>query len=415
MREKNDRADAVSEPTNHLDVASVAALRAQLLALRDCTLARVFPLFPFAVPLSQVLCSFSLQVLVSHDPVFCEAVATDVLYFAEQQLTPYDSWASFVAARPDALLADRSPNGGCSPSVESSPLPADAGAGTAASAPSHPHPPLPPLPPPHQNGLGHTHNPVFTHFSFPDPGALDGVKSRNKVVLRAADVTFTHAGAKAPTLRNVRVRVCLASRVAICGANGAGKSTLLKLLVGEIQLDARESAGGGGELSRHHSLRCAFVSQHALHHLEDSLGDTPVAYMQRRFAAGRDAEDLAKSTLKLTEEEEAARKARGGIEAVIGRRQHGKARARRATRDERVAAHVVLMCFAQELFYEVRKAGRKNDKDNTWEPLSVRPFVPHPHPPLLSKSSPNPPSPFSSFCAPCHRTSKSWCWTTTSD
>ena len=126
------------------------------------------------------------------------------------------------------------------------------------------------------------------------------------------------------------------------GANGAGKTTLLRLLVGE----APPPAEGCGTLWRHESLRVAYVAQHALHHLEAAQAQTPVAYIQERFARGRDAEDLKKSTLALTPEERAMSEARGGVAAVQGRRLQNK-----------------------ELFYEVRKTGRP-EKDNSWEPLS---------------------------------------------
>lgn len=178
-------------------------------------------------------------------------------------------------------------------------------------------------------------------FSLPDPGPLDGVKTRNKVILRATDVAYSYPGAKAAALKHVSIRLCLASRVAIVGANGAGKTTLLKMLVGES-----EPTPGVGELWKHHNLRISYVAQHSMHHLEEQQGVTPLEYIQTRFSQGRDREDMLKATIQLTAEEEAERAKRGAVEAVVGRRLTGK-----------------------ELFYEVRKAGRR-EKDNTWEPLA---------------------------------------------
>lgn len=79
---------------------------------------------------------------------------------------------------------------------------------------------------------------------------------------------------------------------------------------------------------------------------------TPVEYIQTRFAAGRDAEDRHKSTIALTAEEQALSAARGGVEAICGRRLQGGT-----------------------LMYEVKKQGRPA-KDNSWEPLSFLQAMP---------------------------------------
>merc|ERR1712178_173739 len=70
-------------------------------------------------------------------------------------------------------------------------------------------------------------------FAFPDPGAMEGVKSRSKVVLRMNNVTFTYPTKDKPTIMDVSLTVSQVSRVAVIGANGAGKSTAIKVLVGE--------------------------------------------------------------------------------------------------------------------------------------------------------------------------------------
>lgn len=56
------------------------------------------------------------------------------------------------------------------------------------------------------------------------------------------------------------------------GPNGAGKSTLIKLLIGELA----PSNYGVAQMWRHHDLRVAYVAQHAFHHLESHLEETPV-------------------------------------------------------------------------------------------------------------------------------------------
>merc|ERR1719198_1389437 len=65
-------------------------------------------------------------------------------------------------------------------------------------------------------------------FTFPDPGALEGVKSRSKVILRMNNVTFQYPTKDKPTIMDVSLTVSQCSRVAVIGANGAGKSTAIK-------------------------------------------------------------------------------------------------------------------------------------------------------------------------------------------
>merc|ERR1711870_160548 len=70
-------------------------------------------------------------------------------------------------------------------------------------------------------------------FSFPEPGPMEGVKSRSKVILRMTNVTFQYPTKDKPTIFDVNLTVSQVSRVAVIGANGAGKSTAIKVLVGE--------------------------------------------------------------------------------------------------------------------------------------------------------------------------------------
>merc|ERR1719454_661634 len=70
-------------------------------------------------------------------------------------------------------------------------------------------------------------------FTFPEPGAMEGIKSRSKTVLKMTDVTFQYPTKDKPTIMNVNLTVSQVSRVAVIGANGAGKSTAIKVLVGE--------------------------------------------------------------------------------------------------------------------------------------------------------------------------------------
>merc|ERR1711957_1115920 len=139
-------------------------------------------------------------------------------------------------------------------------------------------------------------------FSFPQPGPIEGVKSKGKALMKMSKCTFTYPVNETPTLFDISVQVSLSSRVACVGENGAGKSTMIKLLVGEIEPQE-------GNVWKHPNARVAYVAQHAFHHIEDHLSKTPNEYIRWRFAnGGEDKESLVKVTLQFTEDEIALQK-----------------------------------------------------------------------------------------------------------
>jgi len=134
-------------------------------------------------------------------------------------------------------------------------------------------------------------------WKFPEPGYLEGVKTKDKAILKMQKVDFKYPTSEKQTLADVTIYVSLSSRVAVLGANGAGKSTMIKLLTGELLPDK-------GLVWKHPNLRLAYVAQHAFHHLEKHLEETPSEYIQWRFATGEDREAEEKATAKISEEEE---------------------------------------------------------------------------------------------------------------
>merc|ERR1711981_1316466 len=135
---------------------------------------------------------------------------------------------------------------------------------------------------------------------FPTPGALDGVKSRGRTILKMNDVTFKYPGRPHNVVENISLTVCMASRVAVIGANGAGKSTAIKLLIGELKPEQ-------GAIWRHQNMRLAYVAQHAFHHLERHLDKTAVNYILWRFAGNDDRESLENQSKEINVDEEALR------------------------------------------------------------------------------------------------------------
>jgi len=134
-------------------------------------------------------------------------------------------------------------------------------------------------------------------FRFPQPGPIEGVKSKGKALMKITNSTYTYPCNDKPTLFDISVQVSLSSRVACVGENGAGKSTMIKLLVGEIEPQT-------GDVWKHPNARIAYVAQHAFHHIENHLTKTPNEYIRWRYAnQGEDKESLVKVTMQFSDEE----------------------------------------------------------------------------------------------------------------
>jgi len=134
-------------------------------------------------------------------------------------------------------------------------------------------------------------------FIFPKPGFLEGVKNKDKAIVKANNCHFTYPNTDRQIIAGASIQLSLSSRVACLGPNGAGKSTFIKLLTGEAEPDI-------GTVWKHPNMRYAYVAQHAFHHVEQHLEKTPNEYIRWRFQTGEDKENLTKVTAQYTEEEE---------------------------------------------------------------------------------------------------------------
>jgi len=139
-------------------------------------------------------------------------------------------------------------------------------------------------------------------FNFPQPGPIQGIKSKGKALMKMTHCDFTYPGNEKPTLYDITIQVSLASRVACVGENGAGKSTMIKVLTGEVVPQT-------GDVWSHPNARVAYVAQHAFHHIENHLDKTPNEYIRWRYANnGEDKESLVKMAMQFTPEEEKLQK-----------------------------------------------------------------------------------------------------------
>merc|ERR1711966_25568 len=188
-------------------------------------------------------------------------------------------------------------------------------------------------------------------FRFPQPGPIEGVKSKGKALMKMSDCTFTYPVNDKPTLFDISIQVSLSSRVACVGENGAGKSTMIKLLVGEIEPQE-------GSVWKHPNARIAYVAQHAFHHIEAHLTKTPNEYIRWRYANdGEDKESLVKVTMQFTDEEEKLQKTPFEIQFVD--EESGK-----ITKVKKVVAELVggrKQNKSKDYEYEVKYAGSTVD------------------------------------------------------
>ena len=136
-------------------------------------------------------------------------------------------------------------------------------------------------------------------FAFPEPGFLEGVKTKAKAILRATNMSFQYASTPKPQLSEITFQCSLSSRIAVIGPNGAGKSTLVNVLTGEL-------IPTGGEIYQHENIRIAYIKQHAFAHIDNHLDKTPSEYIQWRFQTGEDRETMDRANKVVTEEDEKA-------------------------------------------------------------------------------------------------------------
>jgi elongation factor 3 len=136
-------------------------------------------------------------------------------------------------------------------------------------------------------------------FKFPEPGFLEGVKTKAKAIVRVSNMSFQYPGTPRPQLSNITFQCSLGSRIAVIGPNGAGKSTLVNILTGEL-------IPTEGEVYQHENIRIAYIKQHAFAHIDDHLDKTPSEYIQWRFQTGEDRETMDRANKIVTDEDEKA-------------------------------------------------------------------------------------------------------------
>ncbi|KAK4554019.1 translational elongation factor EF-1 alpha [Recurvomyces mirabilis] len=136
-------------------------------------------------------------------------------------------------------------------------------------------------------------------FRFPEPGFLEGVKTKAKAIVRVTNMTFQYEGTPRPQIQDITFQCSLGSRIAVIGPNGAGKSTLVNVLTGEL-------IPTKGDVYQHENIRIAYIKQHAFAHIDHHLNSTPSEYIQWRFQTGEDRETMDRANKIVTDEDEKA-------------------------------------------------------------------------------------------------------------
>ena len=89
-------------------------------------------------------------------------------------------------------------------------------------------------------------------LSYTPKSDADGLKRAEKLSdIEIKNMSFTYAGASAPTLHDVNMTVRKGEKIAIVGHNGAGKTTLIKLIMGLYSATEGEISISGENISNY--------------------------------------------------------------------------------------------------------------------------------------------------------------------
>ncbi|ODV68896.1 ARM repeat-containing protein [Hyphopichia burtonii NRRL Y-1933] len=194
-------------------------------------------------------------------------------------------------------------------------------------------------------------------FRFPEPGFLEGVKTKQKAIVKVSNMTFQYPGTSKPQIRDINFQCSLSSRIAVIGPNGAGKSTLINVLTGELLPTE-------GDVYVHENCRIAYIKQHAFAHIDNHLDKTPSEYIQWRFQTGEDRETMDRASRQVNEQDENSMKKIFNVEGT----------------PRRIAGIHSRRKFKNSYEYEISwllgdNVGMKNERwvpmmsvDNTWLP-----------------------------------------------
>ncbi len=223
----------MDEPTNHLDLPAMEWLEDHL---ED---------FPGGL------------VVVSHDRVFLDRVATEVRELDHGTMTPYSVRFSLYLEekeiRREQMQAQNAQLG--SRIAELQRFVERFGAKNTKAAQAQSKRKM--IDRLKEQRIVIPHRPKSVRFSFPDP------PHSGRSMVRLRDVSFGY-DAGPDILSVVNAEIAKGDKIAIVGANGAGKTTLLRVLAGQL-------AQRSGEREQPPQTKAAYFAQHAAETLDPSL------------------------------------------------------------------------------------------------------------------------------------------------
>lgn len=214
--------------------------------------------FPAVVWLENYLRDWAGTILVvSHDRIFLDGVATDILHMHNEQLDAYrGDYGQFLSTRTERLKNQQREYEAQLLYRQHLQAFIDRWRYNANRAPQAQSrlkilEKLPDLRPVTVEA------PIV--FRFPPVEAL------SPPLIQADEASFAYPGDDQPMLlQHISLNIQLTSRMAIVGPNGAGKTTLLRLLIGQLEPVQ-------GRVQVHGRLRVAFFSQHHVDQLDLNL------------------------------------------------------------------------------------------------------------------------------------------------
>merc|ERR1719253_1877037 len=254
---KNADLVLLDEPTNHLDEESVAWLSQYILAIDQ-----------------------SSVMVISHEPKFLNKICTHVVAYTDKKLEYTEGNFNAFAAKKGLTQEqlDQMLSGNLSFDT------LNEGEGEDGDAPKVAAPVSGP-----------------PKLTFPIPGSVEGVKAGSRSVLEAKNVSFTFNKEKDYLLKDVNAKLCLNSRVAICGRNGCVKSVLMTLLCSEMSPSENKDSSFG-EVTRHPNLRLAYMKQDHLTALGPYFDTSP--FVSRMGATQSCRSDSASLRMQRKRKEE---------------------------------------------------------------------------------------------------------------
>lgn len=115
---------------------------------------------------------------------------------------------------------------------------------------------------------------------FPDPMWPSSVSPTDSIV-RIEDLSYDYEGNSNSIIKGITAHIDRGAKIALVGANGSGKSTLMKLIDGQLQNGTQT-----GSTWIHPNIRIGHITQYSVEELEQFKAETVMEYANKRLLSG---------------------------------------------------------------------------------------------------------------------------------